>query len=122
MNTSISISIVGWKITKKRLHIISDISIPGRLPHCGFSYRFKLNTDSPRMSDKDKRLLYGLIKRLLFILGITAPDVHACVSYIITRMESSTIFHKNGHLQVDVLLVKKYDFLYCHRQKTNAHI
>ena len=59
------------------------------------------------MSDKDKQLLYSLIERLLFIHEITAPDVHDCVSYIITRMESPTICHKNGHLQVDVLLVKK---------------
>ena len=59
------------------------------------------------MSDKGIRLLYNLIKRLLFIHEITAPDVHACISYIITRMESPTICHKNGHLQVHVLLVKK---------------
>ena len=59
------------------------------------------------MSDKDKRLLYSLIERLLFIREITALDVYACVSYIITRMELSTLCHKNGHLQVDILLMKK---------------
>ena len=59
------------------------------------------------MSDKDKRLLYSLIERLLFIRGITVPDVHACVSYIITRMESPTLCHKNGYSQVDILSVKK---------------
>ena len=107
MNKSTSIPIVDWKITKKQLYIISDISIPGCLPHCEFSHRFELNTDSPSMLDKDKRLLYSLIKRLLFIREIAAPDVHTCVSYIITRMESPTLCHKNGHLQVDVLLVKK---------------
>ena len=28
-------------------HIISDISISGRLPHSGISQRFKLDADSP---------------------------------------------------------------------------
>ena len=59
------------------------------------------------MSDKDKLLLYSLIERLLFICKITALDIHACVSYIITRMESPSLCHKNGHLQVTILSVKK---------------
>ena len=59
------------------------------------------------MSDKDIRLLYSLIKRLLFISKITRPDVHAYVSYIITRMELPTIYHKDKHLNVDVLFMKK---------------
>ena len=71
MDTSTSISIVSWKITKKPSPIISDISIPGCLPHSGFSHRFKMNADSPSMSDKDIQLLYCLIKRLLFIIKIT---------------------------------------------------
>ena len=68
---------------------------------------FELKTDSPSMSDKDKRLLYSLIERLLFMCEITKPDVHACVSYIITRMELPTICHKDRHLNVDELFVKK---------------
>ena len=80
MDTSTFIPIVYWKITQKHSHNISDISIPGRLPHFGFSHRFKLNTDSPSMSDKDKRLVYILMERLLFIREITALDVHAYVS------------------------------------------
>ena len=92
---------------KKQLHIINDKSIPGCLLHRGFSHRFKLNTGLPSMSDKDKRLLYSLIKRLLFIREITVPDVHACVSYIITRMESPSICHENDLLQSDVISVKK---------------
>ena len=105
-NTSILFSI-NWKFTKKQLCIIRDILIPDRLPHYGLSHRFQLKTDSPSMSDKDKRLLYSLIKRLLFINEITVPDVHACVSYIITRMVSPSICHKNDQLQVDVISVKK---------------
>ena len=105
MNTSTSIPIVDWKITKKQSHIINDVSIPGCLSHCGFSHRFELNTDSLSMSDKDKRLLYSFIERHLFIRKITALDVHVCVSYIIIRMELSIICHKNEHLQVDVLFV-----------------
>ena len=56
---------------------------------------------------EDKRLLYRLIKRLLFIREITSPDVHACVSYIITRMKSPSICIKNGQLQIDVISVQK---------------
>ena len=59
--------------------------------------------DLPSMSNKNKQLLYSLIERLLPIREINALDVHACVSYIITRMQSPTICHKNDHLQVDVL-------------------
>ena len=107
MNTNTSIPIVSWKITKKQSHMISDISIPGRLPYFGFSQRFELNTESPSMSDKDIWLLYSLIESLLFISEITRPDVHACVSYIITRIELPTICHKDRHLNVDVLFMKK---------------
>ena len=61
-NTSTLLPIISWKITKKGLHIISDISIPGCLPYCGFSHRFELNSDSPSMSDKDKRLYIVSLK------------------------------------------------------------
>ena len=107
MDTSTSIPKVSWKIMKKQSHIISDISIPGRLPHFGFSHRFELNTDSPSMLDKDIRLLYSLFERLLFISEITRPDVHTCVLYIITRIKLPTIYHKDGDLNVDVLFMKK---------------
>ena len=59
------------------------------------------------MSEKDIGLLYHLIKRLLLTRKITKPDVHACVSYIITRMELPTNYHKDEHLNVDVLFEKK---------------
>ena len=94
IDTNTSIPIVSWKIMKEQSHIISDISIPNRLPHFGFSHRFKLNIDSPSMSDKDIRLLYSLIEIYLFTREITRPDVHVCVSYIITRMELPTIYHE----------------------------
>ena len=54
IKTSTSLPIVDWKITKKQSNIISNISIPGCLPHCGFSHRFKLNTDLSGMLDTDK--------------------------------------------------------------------
>ena len=44
---------ISWKFIKKQFYIIKDISIPDCLPHCGFSHRFELKTDSPSMSDKD---------------------------------------------------------------------
>ena len=59
------------------------------------------------MSEKDIGILYRLIERLLFSSKITRPDVLACVSYIITRIELPTNYHKDGHLNVDVLFVKK---------------
>ena len=52
-NNDTYIPIVTWKLTKNRSHIISDISIPGRLPHSGSSQRFVLNANSPSMSEKD---------------------------------------------------------------------
>ena len=122
MDISTSIATVCWKITKKWVHIINDISVPGWLPHPEFSHRFELNTDSPIMSDKDIRLLYSLIERLLFIREITTPDVHDCVSYIITRMKSPTICHKNRNLKKMYYVWRKYDCLYCHLQKTDVHI
>ena len=59
------------------------------------------------MSEKDIGLLHRLIERLLFSSKITRPDVFACVSYIITRMELPTNYHEDGHLNVDVLFMKK---------------
>ena len=59
------------------------------------------------MSKKDIVLLYCLIERILFSSKITRLDVLACVSYIITRMESATNYHKDRHLNVNVLFVKK---------------
>ena len=57
------------------------------------------------MSDKDIGLLHRLIERLLFSSRITRPDVLACVSYIIMKMELPTNYHKDGHLNVNVLFV-----------------
>ena len=91
MNTGASILIITWKLTKNQSHIISEISIPGRLPNSGFSQRFKLNANTPNMSGKDIGLLYRLIKRFVLTSKITRLDVLTCVSYIITRMESATI-------------------------------
>ena len=107
MDTGASIPIVAWKLMKKWSHIISDISIPGCLPHSGFSKRFELNAESPSISEKNIRLLYSVIKRLLLICKITRPDVHVCVWYIITRIELPTNYHKDRHLNVDVMFVKK---------------
>ena len=40
-------------------------------------------------------------------ITVIVPDIHACISYIITRMESPSLCHKKDHLQIDVLSVKK---------------
>ena len=107
INTGTSIPIVAWKPTKNCSRIISDISIPGRLPHFGNSQRFKLDADSPSMSEKDIELLYCLMGRLLFIRKITIPDVQACVTYIFTRIKLPTNYHKGRYLNIDILFVKK---------------
>ena len=107
MDTGASVPIVTLKLTKNRSYITSDISFPARLPHSGFNQRFKLNDDSPSISKKDIGLLYRLIERLLFTRKITRIDVHACISYIIKRMKLPTNYHKDGHLSVEVLFVKK---------------
>ena len=57
INNDTYIPIITWKLTKNRSHIISDISIPGCLPHSGSIQRFVLNADSPNMSEKDIDLL-----------------------------------------------------------------
>ena len=106
-NNDTYIPIVTWKLRKNRSHIISDISTPGRLSHSGSSQRFVLNANSPSISEKDIGLLHRLIEGLRFSSKITRPDVLACVSYIITRMELPTNYHEDGHLNVDVLFVKK---------------
>ena len=90
MDNEKSIPIVTWKLTKNCSHIISDISIPRRIPHSGFDQRFKLDADSPSMSEKDIWLLYHLIRRLLLSCKVTRPDISACVSYIIEVPMSHT--------------------------------
>ena len=107
MNIGSSVPIFSWKLTKKQSHIINDITIPGLLLYSGFSQRFNLNAESPNMSEKDIGLLYHLIERLLLVSKITRPDVHTCASYIITRMELPTNYHKGAHLNLDALFVKK---------------
>ena len=106
-NNNTYIPIVTWKLTKNRSHIISDISTPGRLPHSSTSQRFVLNANSPSMSEKDIGLLYRLIEGLRSSSKILRPDVLACVSYIITRMELQTNYCEDGHLSIDALFVKK---------------
>ena len=107
MDTETTIPIVTWKRTKNCSHIISDISIPGRIPHSNFDQRFKLNVKSPSISEKDIGLLYRLIERLLLTSKVTRPDVRACVLYIIARMKSSTKYHQDEQLNVDIIFVKK---------------
>ena len=98
------IPIVIWKLTKNRSHIISDISIPGWTSHSGFNLRFKLDTDSPSMSEKDIGLLYRLIERLLLSCKVTRLDIRAYVSYIIARMESSIKYQEDKRLKENTIV------------------
>ena len=107
INNGKSIPIVTWKLTKNCSQIISDISIPGQILDSGFDQRFKLDTESPSMSEKDIGLLYRLIESVLLSCKVTWPIISACVSYTIARMESSTKYHKDKQLNVNVLFVKK---------------
>ena len=88
-------------------HIISDISIPGHLPHSQNSQRFKLDAESSSMSEKDIELLYHLIGRLLFTSKVTILYIQTCITYILNRMELSTNYHNDRHLNIDILFMKK---------------
>ena len=81
MDNGKSIPIVTWKLTKNCSHIISDILIPGQIPHSGFDQRFKLDDDSPSMSEKDIELLYHLIKRLLLSCTKLLDQTYVPVSH-----------------------------------------
>ena len=94
------------KLTKKCSHIISDISIPNCSPQSEHSQRFKIDTDSPSISEKDIELLYPLIERLLFTRKITISDVQTCGTYILTRTGLPTNYQKGWHLNVGTLFVK----------------
>ena len=100
IDTGASIPIVAWKLTKNHSHIISDVSIPGCSSHSGNSQRFKLDADSPSVSE----LLYYIIGSLLFTRKITISDIKACVTYIFTMMELTTNYHKGRHLNIDIFL------------------
>ena len=100
-NTS-TLFLIIWKFTKKRLRIIPD-----HLPHHELNHMIELKTDSSSLLDKDYRLLYDLIKRLLFISKIAIPNIHGYTSYIITRMISPSLYHENDLLQLDVISMKK---------------
>ena len=68
-------------------------------------------------------LLSCLIKRYLLTRKITRPDVHACVSYIITRIELRTNYHKDAHLNLDILFMKKiWMFALSSQKNRNNHI
>ena len=108
---------------KKRLRIIRDISIPDCLPHHELIHEIKLETDSPSILDKGKRLIYDLIKRRLLIGKIIVLDIHACVPYIITRMEFQSMRHKDNLLQLDVPSVKKLRlFLLSSKEEHHIHL
>ena len=68
-------------------------------------------------------MLYDFIQRLLFINKITVPNVHAFVSYIITRMKSPSICHENNVLPSDVISVKKSRlFVLSSKEKHCVHL
>ena len=89
------------------MHIINNPSIHSCSPHLGNNQRFKLNADSLSISEKDIELFYCLIAGLLFTKKNTRPDIKACVTYIFTRMEFPSNYHKDRYLNIDILFVKK---------------
>ena len=68
-----------------------------------------MDASLPSMSENDVELLYCLIERLLILLKVTQPDISTCISYVIAKIESSTKYHKNKQLNVDILFVKKIE-------------
>ena len=110
INAGASFPIIVLELTKNCSHIISGISIPGRSTYSENKQRFKLNVESPSIPEKDIELFYRFIAILLFTSKITRPDVQACVAYIFTRMELPTNCHKDRHLNIDILFLKKIQF------------
>ena len=122
MDNKKSIPIITWKLMKNFSHIISDISIPGRILHSGCSQRFKLDADSPSMSKKDIGLLYCLIEILLLSYKVTRPDISVCVSYTIGSLKLSTKHHKDKQMNVNMLFVKKIRLFILSSKKVDAYI
>ena len=102
-----SIPIIPLKFTKNHSHIVSNTCIPGHSPHSGNNQRFKIDVESPSIPEKNIELFYCLIARLLFTCKISRTDIQACVAYIFTRMILPTNYHKDRHLNIDILFVKK---------------
>ena len=107
INAGASIPIIICKFMKNSSHIVSGTSIPGGSPHSENDQRFKLDVESPSIPEKDIKLFYRLIVRLLFTSKITRLDVQACVAYIFTRMKLPTNYHKDRYLNTDILFVNK---------------
>ena len=85
-DTGAYITISTCKLTKNRSHIISSTSVPSCSSYFGNNQRFKLDVESPSLTEKDTELLYSLVARLLFTSKIARLDVQAYVAYIFTRI------------------------------------
>jgi hypothetical protein len=49
---------------------------------------FKLNPDSPKLSQKQAELFHRIVARLLFASKRTRPDIQVCVAFLCTRVKS----------------------------------
>ena len=107
INAGASIPIINRKLANNRSHIVSGTFIPSCSPYSENNQRFKLDIESPSISEKDIELFYCLITRQLFTSKITRPDIQACVAYIFIRMQLPTNYHKDRHLNINILFVKK---------------
>ena len=66
INTSTSIPISTCKFTKNRSYIVTGTSILSRSQYSGNDQRFKVDVESPSLSEKYAELFDGLVSRLLF--------------------------------------------------------
>ena len=107
INIDASILISTYKFTKNRSYIDNSAYIPNStckstmLYHpkdvivedymdlknscsqfSGNNQQFKVDVESPSLSEKDAELFYRLVARLLFTSKISKPDIQACVTYI----------------------------------------
>ena len=80
INVGTSIPIVTWKLTKNRLHIISDRPLSSCLSYSGSYERFKLDVESLSIQMKDIGLFYRLIRRFSLTSEITRPDIQDCLT------------------------------------------
>ena len=58
--------------------------------YSGNNQLFKVNDDSPRLSQKDADIFHCHVARLLFTSKRARPNIQVCVAFLCTRIKSPT--------------------------------
>ena len=107
INTGASIPIITCRFTKNSSYVVSGKSISSRSQYSGSNQRFNVDVESSSLPEKNAELFCCLVTRLVFTSKIFRPDIQACVAYILTRMELPMKYHKDRHLDIDILFMNK---------------